>query len=93
MGVMRALSALVCLALFMPSTALAAKKASSSAKGTTKTCSIKGNIASDKEKIYHLSGCASYNATIVDTSKGERWFCTEKEAKDAGWRKAKNCPR
>ena len=52
-------------------------------------CEIKGNISS--EKIYHLPGCESYNKTVIDESKGERWFCSEEEAIVAGWRKAKNC--
>lgn len=52
-------------------------------------CKIKGNIASDGEKIYHVPGGRSYNVTKIDTSKGERWFCTEKQAVNAGWRKAK----
>lgn len=56
------------------------------------SCDIKGNIASDGEKIYHISGCASYNVTKIDEARGERWFCTEQEALDAGWRKAYNCP-
>lgn len=55
-------------------------------------CVIKGNIASDGEKIFHVPGCASYSRTIIDESKGERWFCTEQEALNAGWRKALNCP-
>lgn len=54
------------------------------------SCLIKGNITT--EKIYHLPGCASYDKTVIDESKGERWFCTETEAIAAGWRKAKNCP-
>ena len=54
-------------------------------------CSIKGNIGSTKEKIYHVIGCGSYAKTTIEESKGERWFCTEKEATDAGWRKALNC--
>jgi len=54
-------------------------------------CTIKGNISSTKEKIYHMIGCGSYAKTTIDESKGERWFCTEKEAQDAGWRKALNC--
>jgi len=53
-------------------------------------CVIKGNITT--EKIYHLPGCDSYDKTVIDESKGERWFCTEPEALAAGWRKAKNCP-
>lgn len=52
-------------------------------------CRIKGNIS--QEKIYHLPGCGSYEKTIIETGKGERWFCTEKEAVAAGWRKAGNC--
>ena len=54
-------------------------------------CNIKWNINNKWEKIYHLPWCASYNDTIITTSKWERWFCTESEAKAAWWRKAKNC--
>jgi len=55
-------------------------------------CTIKGNISSANEKIYHLEGCGSYNVTKIDEARGEQWFCTEVEAVAAGWRKAKNCP-
>lgn len=54
-------------------------------------CDIKGNISNSGDKIYHLPSCASYNKTSIDESKGEKWFCSEKKAIDAGWRKAKNC--
>ena len=57
----------------------------------TNQCTIKGNISTSGEKIYHLPGCGSYDKTVIDESVGERWFCTENEAKTAGWRKAKNC--
>jgi len=53
------------------------------------TCAIKGNISA-KGRIYHRPGDASYNATRIDTSKGERWFCTEAEALAAGWRAARD---
>jgi hypothetical protein len=62
-----------------------------SIKKSPVSCVIKGNISTKREKIYHLPGCASYNATKIDVSKGERMFCTEAEARAAGWRKAKNC--
>ena len=53
-------------------------------------CVIKGNISfSTGEKIYHMPGQEYYNKTAVDESKGERWFCTEEEAQNAGWRKSK----
>lgn len=54
-------------------------------------CNIKGNINSVGEKIYHLIGCGSYEQTKIDEVRGEKWFCSEKEALDAGWVKAKNC--
>ncbi|WP_405234754.1 thermonuclease family protein [Lentisalinibacter salinarum] len=49
-------------------------------------CSIKGNIASDGDKIYHLPSMASYGPTKINEAKGERWFCSEEEAQAAGWR-------
>jgi endonuclease YncB( thermonuclease family) len=48
-------------------------------------CRIKGNI-SQSGRIYHVPGSSSYDQTQIDTSKGERWFCTEAEARAAGWR-------
>ncbi len=52
-------------------------------------CIIKGNITSQGEKIYHLPGQKYYDKTVIDTARGEKWFCTEVEATDAGWRKSK----
>lgn len=54
----------------------------------TSSCTIKGNISSSG-RIYHLPGQRHYSVTKIDTSKGERWFCTEAQARKAGWRKAK----
>ncbi|MBD2435341.1 cold shock domain-containing protein [Nostoc sp. FACHB-110] len=52
-------------------------------------CMIKGNIAiGTGNKLYHLPGMEDYGSTIIDPLKGERWFCTEKEAIASGWRKA-----
>jgi hypothetical protein len=54
-------------------------------------CDIKGNISyNSKEKIYHLPGMTFYSETTINTEYGERWFCTEVEAKANGWRKALN---
>ena len=54
-------------------------------------CTIKGNISSNKDKIFHAPGCKSYDKTVIDESAGEKWFCSESEALQAGWRKAGNC--
>ena len=54
------------------------------------SCNIKGNISFNTgERIYHVPGQKYYAETIISPSKGERWFCSEKEALAAGWRKAR----
>jgi len=57
-----------------------------------RTCSIKGNINDSGAKIYHLPGGKWYTRTLIDTARGERWFCSEAEAQAEGWRssQAKN---
>jgi micrococcal nuclease len=52
-------------------------------------CLIKGNISSGGGKIYHLPNQKYYDKVVIDESKGERWFCSEKEAVEAGWRNSK----
>jgi hypothetical protein len=56
-------------------------------------CSIKGKFAlrarvTGNIGVYHLRGCRSYPAL----SKPDRWFCSEEDARAAGFRKAYNCP-
>lgn len=54
-------------------------------------CKIKGNISvSSGERIYHVPGQSYYAETRISVGKGERWFCSEAEARAAGWRKARN---
>lgn len=48
-------------------------------------CPIKGNI-SQNGKIYHAPWSPWYKRTKINTKKGERWFCDEAEAVEAGWR-------
>lgn len=52
-------------------------------------CRIKGNISGSGRKLYHLPGGDGYAATRIDTARGERWFCTEAEARAAGWQPAR----
>ncbi len=51
-------------------------------------CYIKGNISSSGKKIYHLPGQKYYQKTIIDETRGEKWFCSEDEARQAGFRKS-----
>ncbi len=54
-----------------------------------KECVIKGNINQEGKKIYHMPGQTYYDKTEINTRAGEKWFCEEEEAIQAGWRKAK----
>lgn len=51
-------------------------------------CVIKGNINGDGQRIYHLPGQQYYATTQINPKNGERWFCTEAEARAAGWRRS-----
>jgi endonuclease YncB( thermonuclease family) len=55
-------------------------------------CSVKGKYAlrarvTGNVGIYHVQACRSYPAL----TRPDRWFCSEEDAKAAGFRKAYNC--
>jgi hypothetical protein len=53
-------------------------------------CNIKGNISINSgERIYHVPGQRRYRETKIRPEYGERWFCSEAEARQAGWRRAR----
>lgn len=58
---------------------------------TEEAClNIKGNISLyTGERIYHLPWQKYYNNTVISPEYGERYFCTEEEAINAGWRRSK----
>ena len=52
-------------------------------------CNIKGNISYNTGKrLYHMPGDRDYARTRISSARGERWFCSEAEARSAGWRRA-----
>ncbi|WP_245269902.1 sunset domain-containing protein [Nitrobacter hamburgensis] len=53
------------------------------------SCNIKGNVSYNSGmKIYHMPGQEDFASTVITPSRGERWFCSEDEARAAGWRRA-----
>ena len=50
-------------------------------------CAIKGNITRNG-RIYHMPWGPWYGRTRIEPAKGERWFCDERQALNAGWRPA-----
>ena len=53
-----------------------------------RNCAIKGNITKSGH-IYHMPGQRDYERTGINEAKGERWFCSQLQARLAGWRKAR----
>lgn len=52
-------------------------------------CRIKGNINGKGARIFHVPGQKYYEKTGIRTVQGERWFCSEAQARASGWRKSK----
>ncbi len=52
-------------------------------------CDIKGNISKNGH-IYHMPHSRDYQRTRINEDQGERWFCSESLAQQAGWRPAQN---
>lgn len=72
---------------FEPPWAYRAQRWEVAAQKAPDGCPIKGNIARDGEQIYHTPwGSQWYDRTKISINKGEHWFCSEREAFDAGWR-------
>mgnify|MGYP001098927974 CR=1 FL=1 len=61
-----------------------AKTVSEDYRDTSERCAIKGNHSRKGELIYHLPGQTYYNQT-----RPEAMFCSEAEARAAGYRKSK----
>lgn len=52
------------------------------------SCKVKGNISRNGTRVYHAPGGRWYDRTKIDPTKGERMFCSDIEAVDAGWRRS-----
>ncbi|MDH3476244.1 MAG: thermonuclease family protein, partial [Rhodospirillales bacterium] len=49
-------------------------------------CDIKGTIDDKGRRTFYTPLNEQYDAVQVDPSKGERMFCSDDEARLAGWR-------
>jgi endonuclease YncB( thermonuclease family) len=63
--------------------------AASSANAPSPGCIIKGNVNTLGERIYHMPGQAAYSKINMQDPR-KRWFCSEEDARTAGWRPAKH---
>jgi hypothetical protein len=60
----------------------------SSAASPSPDCIIKGNVNRRGERIYHMPGQGAYGKINMEDPH-KRWFCSEEDARAAGWRPAK----
>jgi endonuclease YncB( thermonuclease family) len=56
------------------------------------TCIIKGEVTSTGERIYYTFASPEYNFIVVQPENGDRYFCSEDEARAAGFRSALESP-
>jgi endonuclease YncB( thermonuclease family) len=54
--------------------------------GADRDCAIKGTLAGDGRRVYYVITDPGYLGATVDPSRGERLFCSDDEARAAGWR-------
>ena len=55
-------------------------------------CTIKGNYDLDRnEYLYLMPECPYYNAVNIRRFEGDQWFCSESEAKKAGFKISSAC--
>lgn len=62
-----------------------AKRWETAKKAAPDACPIKAVVTSEG-RVYLLPWSATYERAKVRSGRGERWFCSEDEAKAAGWK-------
>lgn len=77
------------IAFLAPALVAVALSAAPTPGQENQACNIKGNVSTQGERIYHVPGQKYYDDTRIRPSHGERWFCSEAEARAAGWRRSK----
>lgn len=54
-------------------------------------CTIKGEVNFvTRERVYYVQGQFYYGRATVSIPQGGRWFCSEVEARSAGWRRSRH---
>ncbi len=62
-----------------------AQKWEEAKRGAPEGCPIKGNVTHGR-RVYVLPWAEGYERVKISSRKGERWFCSEDEARAAGWK-------
>ena len=87
-----AISGLVCVGVvFVLADSLSGTGLVAAFRAAVENCQIKGNIdLADGARTYYLPGQKLYSAIRIQPAGGERWFCSEEQARAAGWQPARD---
>ncbi len=55
-------------------------------------CNVKGARSADGRRIYYVPTDPEYEQVVIDPSRGERIFCSDEEARLAGWTRLAGAP-
>jgi endonuclease YncB( thermonuclease family) len=55
-------------------------------------CNVKGALGAAGEAIYYVPTDEAYDQVAVDEARGERMFCSDQEARAAGWSRPTGAP-
>lgn len=58
-----------------------------------RSCNIKGALGPADEPIYYVPTDKEYESVAIDPTRGERMFCSDEEARAAGWTRPSETPR
>ena len=57
-----------------------------------RTCNVKGALGPAGERIYYVPTDEDYDEVAIDPARGERSFCSDEEARAAGWTRPRDTP-
>jgi len=61
------------------------KREQAGADGADPSCPLKGKVAADGQRLYYGPLDPEYEAFAVDAARGDRFFCSDDQARAAGW--------
>ncbi len=70
----------------------AGKSAEVRAGDWVRTCNVKGALGPAGEQIDYMPTDQGYDDVTIDPAKGERSFCSDEEARAAGWTRPRDTP-
>lgn len=53
-----------------------------------RSCNIKGALGPSDEPVYYVPTDEEYESVVIDPVRGEQMFCSDEEARAAGWTRA-----